>query len=42
MGDKISARNLMEQAGVPVAAGSREPVADAAAAVAAAGGSATR
>ena len=26
MGDKINARNLMEQAGVPVAAGSREPV----------------
>jgi acetyl-CoA carboxylase biotin carboxylase subunit len=35
MGDKISARNLMEQAGVPVAAGTREPVADADAAVAA-------
>ena len=34
MGDKISARNLMEQAGVPVAAGSREPVADLAAAAA--------
>ncbi len=33
MGDKISARNLMEQAGVPVAAGTREPVADADAAV---------
>ncbi|HEY2551431.1 MAG TPA: biotin carboxylase N-terminal domain-containing protein [Streptosporangiaceae bacterium] len=32
MGDKISARNLMESAGVPVAAGSREPVADVAAA----------
>jgi acetyl-CoA carboxylase, biotin carboxylase subunit len=34
MGDKINARNLMEQAGVPVAAGSTEPVtgADAAAA----------
>jgi acetyl-CoA carboxylase biotin carboxylase subunit len=32
MGDKISARNLMERAGVPVAAGSREPVADLAAA----------
>ena len=32
MGDKISARNLMESAGVPVAAGSREPVADLAAA----------
>ncbi|MDR0345045.1 MAG: biotin carboxylase, partial [Nocardiopsaceae bacterium] len=28
MGDKISARNLMEQAGVPVAAGTREPVTD--------------
>ena len=26
MGDKINARNLMEQAGVPVAAGTREPV----------------
>jgi acetyl-CoA carboxylase biotin carboxylase subunit len=34
MGDKINARNLMEQAGVPVAAGTREPVADAAAATA--------
>jgi acetyl-CoA carboxylase, biotin carboxylase subunit len=34
MGDKISARNLMEAAGVPVAAGSREPVADLAAALA--------
>ena len=34
MGDKISARNLMERAGVPVAAGTREPVTDAAAAVA--------
>ena len=34
MGDKINARNLMEQAGVPVAAGSREPVADVGAAVA--------
>jgi acetyl-CoA carboxylase, biotin carboxylase subunit len=34
MGDKINARNLMEQAGVPVAAGSREPVSDVAAAVA--------
>jgi len=34
MGDKINARNLMEQAGVPVAAGSREPVDGAAAAVA--------
>ena len=28
MGDKINARNLMEKAGVPVSAGSREPVAD--------------
>jgi len=28
MGDKINARNAMEAAGVPVAAGSREPVAD--------------
>jgi acetyl-CoA carboxylase, biotin carboxylase subunit len=35
MGDKISARNLMEKAGVPVAAGTREPVPDADAAVAA-------
>jgi acetyl-CoA carboxylase biotin carboxylase subunit len=35
MGDKISARNLMEKAGVPVSAGTREPVADADAAVAA-------
>jgi acetyl-CoA carboxylase biotin carboxylase subunit len=34
MGDKIAARNLMEQAGVPVAPGSREPAADVAAAVA--------
>ncbi len=34
MGDKINARNLMEQAGVPVAAGSRAPVPDVAAAVA--------
>ena len=34
MGDKINARNLMEQAGVPVAAGTREPVADMAAATA--------
>ncbi len=34
MGDKINARNLMEQAGVPVAAGTRKPVADAAAAAA--------
>src|ERR1035437_6852832 len=37
MGDKINARNLMEQAGVPVAAGSREPVTDVAAALAEAG-----
>jgi acetyl-CoA carboxylase biotin carboxylase subunit len=37
MGDKITARNLMEQAGLPVAAGSRAPVIDAAAAVAEAG-----
>src|SRR5215467_4172559 len=37
MGDKINARNLMEQAGVPVAAGSREPVTDVAAAIAEAG-----
>jgi acetyl-CoA carboxylase biotin carboxylase subunit len=35
MGDKISARNLMEKAGVPVSAGTREPVPDADAAVAA-------
>ncbi|WP_433515812.1 acetyl-CoA carboxylase biotin carboxylase subunit [Nonomuraea sp. CA-143628] len=28
MGDKINARNLMEDAGVPVAAGTREPVTD--------------
>ena len=34
MGDKINARNLMERAGVPVAAGTREPVADVGAAVA--------
>jgi acetyl-CoA carboxylase, biotin carboxylase subunit len=34
MGDKIRARNLMEQAGVPVSAGSREPVTDEAAALA--------
>jgi len=34
MGDKIRARNLMEQAGVPVSPGSREPVTDAVAAVA--------
>jgi acetyl-CoA carboxylase, biotin carboxylase subunit len=36
MGDKINARNLMERAGVPVAAGTRQPVADLAEAVAAA------
>jgi acetyl-CoA carboxylase biotin carboxylase subunit len=36
MGDKISARNLMADAGVPVAAGTREPVGDVAAALAAA------
>jgi len=36
MGDKISARNLMAAAGVPVAAGTAEPVADADQAVAAA------
>jgi acetyl-CoA carboxylase, biotin carboxylase subunit len=34
MGDKVRARNLMEQAGVPVSPGSREPVADVAAAIA--------
>ena len=34
MGDKINARNLMERAGVPVAAGTSEPVSDVAAAVA--------
>jgi acetyl-CoA carboxylase biotin carboxylase subunit len=34
MGDKINARNLMERAGVPVSAGSREPAADADAAAA--------
>src|SRR5579864_5290790 len=34
MGDKIRARNLMEQAGVPVSPGSREPVTDEAAALA--------
>jgi acetyl-CoA carboxylase, biotin carboxylase subunit len=36
MGDKIRARNLMEKAGVPVAPGTRKPVDDVAAAVAAA------
>jgi acetyl-CoA carboxylase, biotin carboxylase subunit len=38
MGDKIRARNLMAAAGVPVAPGTTEPVADADAAVAAATG----
>jgi acetyl-CoA carboxylase biotin carboxylase subunit len=33
MGDKINARNLMESAGVPVAAGTHEPLRDVAAAV---------
>lgn len=37
MGDKVNARNLMQDAGVPVSAGTRDPVADADAAVAAAG-----
>ncbi len=37
MGDKIRARNLMAAAGVPVAPGTADPVADADAAVAAAG-----
>jgi acetyl-CoA carboxylase, biotin carboxylase subunit len=36
MGDKINARNMMERAGVPVSAGTREPVADLDAALAAA------
>jgi len=36
MGDKINARNLMAQAGVPVSAGTAEPVADVTAALAAA------
>ena len=36
MGDKINARNLMQDAGVPVSAGTREPVGDPAAARAAA------
>jgi acetyl-CoA carboxylase, biotin carboxylase subunit len=36
MGDKINARNLMERAGVPVSAGTRQPVADLGAALAAA------
>jgi acetyl-CoA carboxylase biotin carboxylase subunit len=34
MGDKIRARNLMEQSGVPVSPGTREPLTDAEAAVA--------
>src|ERR1019366_5527120 len=34
MGDKTRARNLMEQAGVPVAPGSREPLTDVTAALA--------
>ncbi|MBG0815204.1 acetyl/propionyl/methylcrotonyl-CoA carboxylase subunit alpha [Planomonospora sp. ID82291] len=38
MGDKINARNLMEAAGVPVAAGTREPVTDLEQAAAAAAG----
>ena len=37
MGDKIRARNLVADAGVPVSPGSREPVGDAESAVAAAG-----
>jgi len=37
MSDKVSARNLMERAGVPVAAGSSEPVTDIGAAIADAG-----
>ncbi|MGO8957082.1 MAG: acetyl/propionyl/methylcrotonyl-CoA carboxylase subunit alpha [Streptosporangiaceae bacterium] len=36
MGDKINARNLMERAGIPVAAGTREPVTDLEAALTAA------
>ena len=36
MGDKVNARNLMQDAGVPVAAGTREPVLDLDTAVAAA------
>jgi acetyl-CoA carboxylase biotin carboxylase subunit len=36
MGDKVSARNLMAAAGVPVAPGTREPLTDVAAALAAA------
>jgi len=38
MGDKINARNLMEKAGVPVSAGTREPVTTAGAAALAAAG----
>lgn len=38
MGDKINARNLMQDAGVPVAPGTREPLSDSDAAVAAAKG----
>ena len=37
MGDKINARNLMEQAGVPVSVGTREPVPDVDAAIREAG-----
>ncbi len=37
MGDKINARNLMEKAGVPVSAGTREPVPDVESAVREAG-----
>jgi len=36
MGDKINARNLMQEAGVPVSAGTRQPVADLPAALVAA------
>jgi acetyl-CoA carboxylase biotin carboxylase subunit len=36
MGDKVNARNLMQDAGVPVAAGTRQPVEDLASATAAA------
>jgi len=36
MGDKINARNLMSDAGIPVSSGTREPVADVEAALAAA------
>jgi acetyl-CoA carboxylase biotin carboxylase subunit len=38
MGDKIQARNMMERSGVPVAPGTRDPVADVPAALAAADG----